>query len=194
MRTLVIIIAFVSTLTINAQSSKIDKSNSSFGLKGGYNLASVRNSEGNETDQREGFHVGFFGESSINNFLGLQIELTYSQQGYVIENSNFKLTQKIDYLNIPLMLKLYPTKTFYLEAGPQIGYAISHKENIDTFLGGSNSNFDPNSLDWGANVGLGFKSETGIVLGARFHHGLGKIYEETNEFNNVLQLSLGFIF
>ena len=194
MRTLVIIIAFVSTLTINAQSSKNDKSNSSFGLKGGYNLASVRNSEGNETDQREGFHVGFFGESSINNFLGLQIELTYSQQGYVIENSNFKLTQKIDYINIPLMLKLYPTKTFYLEAGPQIGYAISHKENIDTFLGGSNSNFDPNSLDWGANVGLGFKSETGIVLGARFHHGLGKIYEETNEFNNVLQLSLGFIF
>ena len=182
------------SLTINAQDRQNNENDGSFGLKGGYNLASVRNSEGNETDQRQGFHVGFFGESNINNFLALQIEFTYSQEGYVIENSNFKLTQKIDYLNLPFMLKLYPTKTFYLEAGPQIGYAISHKENIETFLGGSESNFDPNSVDWGANVGLGFKTETGLILGARYHYGLGKVYEDTNEYNNVLQLSIGFIF
>lgn len=194
MRTLIIIIAFIGSFTINAQSNQNEKNDSSFGLKGGYNLASVRNSDGNETDERQGFHVGFFGESNINNFLALQMELTYSQQGYIVENSNFKLTQKIDYLNVPLMLKLYPTKTFYLEAGPQIGYVISHKENIDTFIGGSNSNFDPQSLDWGANVGLGFKSETGLILGARYHYGLGKLYEESNEFNDVLQISLGFVF
>ncbi|WP_372745911.1 porin family protein [Lutibacter sp.] len=194
MRALAVFIIVMVSLTINAQDRQNNENDGSFGLKGGYNLASVRNSEGNETDQRQGFHVGFFGESNINNFLALQIEFTYSQQGYVIENSNFKLTQKIDYLNLPFMLKLYPTKTFYLEAGPQIGYAISHKENIETFLGGSESNFDPNSVDWGANVGLGFKTETGLILGARYHYGLGKVYEDTNEYNNVLQLSIGFIF
>ncbi|MDV7186607.1 porin family protein [Lutibacter sp. TH_r2] len=194
MRNLIIIMAFIASFTINAQRNQNEKNDSSFGLKGGYNLASVRNSDGNETDQRQGFHIGFFGESNINNLLAIQIELTYSQQGYVIENSSFKLTQKLDYLNVPFMLKLYPTKTFYLEAGPQIGYLISHKENVETFIGSSDSNFDPHSVDWGANVGLGFKSETGIIFGARYHYGLGKMYEDTNEFNNVLQLSLGFVF
>lgn len=194
MKNLLIILTFIVSFNIHAQENKQEQNNSAFGLKGGYNLTSVRNSEGNETDQRQGLHVGFFGESNITKFLALQIELTYSQQGYVVENSNFKLTQKIDYLNIPLMLKLYPTKTFYFEAGPQIGYVISHKENIETFIGDSNSNFDPHSLDWGANIGLGFKTETGLILGARYHYGLGKLYENTNEYNNVLQLSLGFIF
>lgn len=186
--------AFVLSYNINAQSTQKEDKNSSFGLKGGYNLASVRNSDGDETDQRQGFHIGVFGESHLTNFLAIQTELTYSQQGYKIENSNYRLTQKIDYINLPLMLKLYPTKVFYLEAGPQIGYAISHKEEIETFVINNNNTYEPNSIDWGVNFGLGFKSETGIILGARYHYGLGKIYEETNEYNNVLQLSLGFEF
>lgn len=194
MRTLIIIMAFVLSYNINAQSTQKADKDSSFGLKGGYNLASARNSDGDETDQRQGFHIGFFGESTLNNFLSIQTELTYSQQGYKIENSNYSLTQKIDYINLPLMLKLYPAKVFYLEAGPQIGYVISHKEEVETFVLNSTNTFEPNSFDWGVNFGAGFKSETGIILGARYHYGLGKIYEETNYYNNVLQLSLGFEF
>ncbi|MHB1145986.1 MAG: porin family protein [Lutibacter sp.] len=194
MRTLIIIVAFVLSYNINAQSTQKAAEDSSFGIKGGYNLASVRNSDGDETDQRPGFHIGFFGESSLNNFLAIETGLTYSQQGYKIENSSYRLTQKIDYINLPLMLKLYPTKVFYLEAGPQIGYAISHKEEIETFVIDNTNTYEPNSFDWGLNFGVGFKSETGIILGARYQYGLGKIYEETSDYNNVLQLSLGFEF
>ena len=186
--------AFVLSYNINAQSTnKVDK-DSSFGLKGGYNLASVRNSNGDETDQRQGFHIGFFRESYLNNFLSIETGLSYSQQGYKIENSNYRLTQKIYYINLPLMLKLYPVKFFYLEAGPQIGYAISHKEEVETFGLSSTNTYEPNSFDWGMNFGVGFKSEMGIVLGARYHYGLGKIYDETSYYNNVLQFSLGFEF
>ncbi|PKP12308.1 MAG: hypothetical protein CVU08_11170 [Bacteroidetes bacterium HGW-Bacteroidetes-3] len=194
MRILVIIMAFVLSYNINAQSTQKAAEDSSFGIKGGYNLASVRNSDGDETDQRHGLHIGFFGESYLSNFLSIQTELTYSQQGYKIENSNYRLTQKIDYINLPLMLKLYPMQVFYLEAGPQIGYAITHKEQIETFVINNNNAYEPNSFDWGLNFGVGFKSETGIILGARYHYGLGKIYEETDDYNNVLQLSLGFEF
>lgn len=194
MRTLIIVMAVVLSYNINAQSTQNEHKDSSFGIKGGYNLASVRNSEGDETDQRQGFHIGFFGESSLNNFLSIETGLTYSQQGYKIENSNYSLTQKIDYINLPLMLKLYPAKAFYLEAGPQIGYVISHKEELETYVLNTTNTYEPNSLDWGVNFGTGFKSETGIILGARYHYGLGKIHDETNYYNNVLQLSLGFAF
>lgn len=163
MRTLIMIMAFVLSYNINAQSTQNEDKNSSFGIKGGYNLASVRNSDGDETDQRQGFHIGFFGEASLNNFLSIETGLTYSQQGYKIENSNYKLTQKIDYINLPLMLKLYPTKVFYLEAGPQIGYVISHKEEMETFVINNTNTYEPNSFDWGVNFGVGFKSETGII-------------------------------
>jgi hypothetical protein len=33
---------------------------------------------------------------------------------------------QLDYINLPMMLA-YPSKTFFFEAGPQIGLAISHR-------------------------------------------------------------------
>lgn len=194
MRILIILMAIILSHNINAQNTAKADKDSSFGIKGGYNLASVRNSDGDETDQRHGFHIGFFNESALSNFLSVQTELTYSQQGYEFENSSYRLTQKIDYINLPLMLKLYPTNVFYLEAGPQIGYAISHKEEVETFGLSSTNTYEPNSFDWGMNFGVGFKSEMGIILAARYHYGLGKIYDETSYYNNVLQFSLGFEF
>lgn len=178
----------------NAQDLKNQKDQSIFGIKGGYNLASVRNADGDQTNQRQGFNIGFYGESYITNFLSIQPELIYSQQGYVIENSSYKLTQKLNYINFPLMFKLYPSKVFYMEAGPQIGYAISHKEEMETFILENTKKFEPKSFDWGLNFGVGFKSGSGLVLGARYHYGLGEIYEKTNYYNNVVQLFLGFEF
>ena len=50
--------AFVLSYNINAQNTQKADKDSSFGIKGGYNLASARNSDGDETDQRQGFHIG----------------------------------------------------------------------------------------------------------------------------------------
>jgi len=61
--------AFILSHNINAQSTTKADKDSSFGIKGGYNLASVRNSDGDETDQRDGFHIGFFNESSLVKFI-----------------------------------------------------------------------------------------------------------------------------
>jgi hypothetical protein len=49
----------------------------------------------------------------------------YSQQGYEIKDANGTFTQKVR-LNLPILLKAYPLKI--LEAGPQIGLAISKKK------------------------------------------------------------------
>jgi len=191
---LTIVIISCALISVNAQDTDTKKSNA--GLKFGYNLAAVSFDEDSETGQRHGFHVGFYGESFVSKSVAVQVELLYSQQGYEIEDGGGKFTQKLNYINLPLSLKIYPTDNFFLEAGPQIGLAISHKEEFDSSfnLFDTEQEFDPNSFDYGVNFGGGFKTDSGISLGVRYHLGLGDIYDEGSPKNRVWQFSLGFDF
>ena len=177
------------TTAIYAQDKAISKSNG--GIKGGYNLAAVTYDGEGETEQRSGFHVGFYGESFLNESISIQPELTYSQQGYKVTNGSSTFTQKLDYINLPIMLKAYPIQNFFLEAGPQIGLAISHKEEYTGLFSGT-TEYEPSNFDWGLNFGGGFKTDSGISLGVRYHLGLGDLYDEGKAKNRVLQFSLGF--
>ena len=175
--------------TINAQENTTHKSNG--GIKGGYNLAAVSFDGDGETEQRHSFHIGIYGESFISESFSIQPELIYSQQGYVITDSNGTFTQKLNYINLPVMLKAYPSKNFFLEAGPQIGLAVLHKEEYDGLFS-SSQQYDPNSFDWGVNLGGGFKTDSGVSLGVRYHLGLGDLYDEGKAQNRVWQFSVGF--
>lgn len=186
--TLVFLCAMV--FSANAQDNSSPKSTG--GIKGGYNLASVNFDGNGETDQRNGFHVGVYGESFVSNSFSIQPELMYSQQGYKITNANGTFTQKLDYINLPIMLKAYPSKNFFLEAGPQIGLVISHKEVYEGFIT-TTQEFEPKKFDYGVNFGAGIKTDSGISIGVRYHLGLGDLYDSNDKaLNRVLQFSLGF--
>ena len=148
---------FILSITLTAQAQK-----SNAGIKGGYNLAAVNFDGDTETGQRHGFHVGFYGESFISKSVSLQAELLYSQQGYQLKDDASTFTQKLDYINLPVLLKLYPTRNFFLEAGPQVGLAISHKEEFDSNfrLFDTTQEFEPDNFDWGVNFGGGFKTDS----------------------------------
>jgi hypothetical protein len=187
--TIALFFGVIATMNAQDNTNTIPKSNG--GIKGGYNLAAVSFDGDGETEQRHGFHIGVYGESFISESFSIQPELMYSQQGYKITNSSGTFTQKLDYINLPIMLKAYPSKNFFLEAGPQIGLAVSHKEEYDGLFSGSQE-YDPNNFDWGINFGGGFKTDSGISLGVRYHLGLGDLYDEGKAQNRVLQFSLGF--
>lgn len=176
----------------NAQD--VAKKTANIGIKGGYNLAAVSFDGDAETGDRSGFHLGFYGESFLNENIALQIEVLYSQQGYEIEANGGTFTQKLDYINLPLMLKGYLGDNFFLEAGPQVGVAISHKEEFDSNfnLFDTTQEFEPNSFDYGVNFGAGFKTDSGISLSARYHLGLGDIYDDGSPKNRVWMFSVGF--
>lgn len=181
-------------LSIPAQDSNTNTSH--FGLKGGYSLAAVSFNGDGETGQRHGFHLGFYGESFLSNHFSMQVELLYAQQGYKIEDNGGTFTQKIDYINVPLMLKPYLSNALYLEVGPQVGLAISHKETFDDNFGvfDTSQEFDPQNFDWGINFGGGIKTDSGVSLGVRYHLGLGNIYDDGSPKNRVWQFSIGFDF
>jgi hypothetical protein len=188
---LIIALFFGMVASISAQNSSTSKSN--VGIKGGYNLAAVNYDGQGETGQRHGFHIGVYGEEFLSQNFSIQPELMYSQQGFEEKDGNGDVvfTQKLNYINLPVMLKAYPSKNFFLEAGPQIGLAISHKEEYNGLISGS-SERDPNNFDWGMNFGGGFKTNSGISLGVRYHLGLGDLYDEGKAQNRVWHFSVGF--
>jgi hypothetical protein len=185
----------VSTLSLNAQDRK---NKATAGIKGGYNVSSVSfdGTAETETERLHGFHLGIYVESYIGKYLAVQPEILYSQQGYKIIDEDGTFTQKLDYLNVPLMLKLYPIKSFFLEAGPQVGFSISHKETYDSgrLFGDTSRELEPNNFDLGINLGAGFKSDAGLTLAARYHIGQNDIYDENKPKNRVWQISIGFEF
>jgi len=196
MKTNILTLVAILCLTFSTNAQDSDKTKSNAGLKFGYNLAAVSFDGEGETGQRHGFHIGFYGESFITESVALQAELIYSQQGYELENNGGTFTQKLNYINLPLLFKMYPDDNFFLEVGPQIGLAISHKEEFDSSfnLFDTSQEFNPSSFDYGVNFGGGFKTNSGISLGLRYHLGLGDIYDEGNPKNRVWQFSLGFDF
>jgi len=195
MKTIYLTLAVLLTSILSVQAQDGDQK-SSIGIKGGYNLSSVSFDGDAETDHLNGFHIGLYGESFINDYFSIQPELLYSKQGYKIEDNGFTYKQELDYINLPIMFKVYPVKSIFFEAGPQIGLSIANKETFDAgfVFYDTTKEFEPENFDWGINLGAGFKTDSGISLGVRHHIGQSDIYDEDKPKNRVWQLYLGVAF
>ncbi|RYJ52118.1 PorT family protein [Flavobacterium petrolei] len=180
----ILLLAVVTVLgftNVNAQEIK-------FGAKGGLNFASISGNNSAGSDMVTSFNFGVLSEISISDKFSFQPELMYSGQGYSFNDNTIALS----YLNIPLMGKYYLTKGLSIEAGPQIGYLLSAKNestNVkDTFK----------KVDFAANLGIGYKLENGLNFGARYNFGLSNINNLDNSSskykNRVFQLSVGYFF
>ncbi|CAM3610332.1 porin family protein [Flavobacterium chungbukense] len=162
-------------MNVNAQEIK-------FGAKAGLNFSTVNGSNTNNIDYVTSYHVGVVSEIPISEKFSFQPELMYSRQGYSFNND----VVAMNYLNIPLMGKYYVTKGLSVEAGPQIGFLLSAK-NEGVKVTNSFTTFD-----FGANFGLGYKLENGLNFSARYNLGITKV--DTDNRNGVFQVSVGYFF
>jgi hypothetical protein len=183
----VLLVAFIAVLGLaNVNAQEIE-----FGAKGGLNFASISGDNTGDVGLVTGFNFGLVAEIPITEKFSFQPELMYSGQGYGLDNDTDD-TVALNYLNIPLMGKYYLIKGLSLEAGPQIGFLLSAK-NDNTDLKDSF-----NTVDFGVNFGLGYKFDNGLNFGARYNLGLSDInnidgFTSKNK-NGVFQLSVGYFF
>ncbi|GAA4272949.1 porin family protein [Aquimarina gracilis] len=170
------VIVVLGLSNVNAQEIK-------FGAKAGVNVAYISGDNIEDIDPITDFNFGFLAEISISEKFSFQPELMYSGQGSEVN---------LKYLNIPLMGKYYMTKGLSLEAGPQIGFLLSAK-NDDTDV---KDVF--NTIDLGLNFGVGYKLNNGLNFGARYNLGLSDINDvddvSDKNRNEVFQLSVGYFF
>ncbi len=156
----------------------------SWGIKVNLNLASERNAP--ENNARTGFAAGFFAEVRLNDRFSLQPEILYSQQGsrQYLNGISTKgdLILEFDYINMPLLLKAYVWEDkLSIEAGPQFGYMVRHKEKHVPKDGAKvTRTIDEdwlNKLDVAAVLGVSYKAYGPFDLYARYTYGFMKTFD-----------------
>jgi len=180
------LIGMIAALLINsvasAQHSNSPSGKVNLGIKAGINLYKINSDDNTVYDQITGFHLGFIGHIHINSQWAVQPELVYSRQGAKSDG----IEQKLDYVNIPVLLQFMFDNGFRLQAGPQLGLLVS----------ADNKN-DLNSIDLGVGLGVSYVvPSTGFGLDARYNHGLSNINKNdaVKSFNRGVQLGVFYIF
>lgn len=190
MKKLIFTISAIIIIAIGASAQ-----NAQWGVKGGLNLASEANGNG-ETGTRIGVHIGFFREFRLSNRVDIQPELLYSMQGGTYTISSINVTEKLDYINLPVMFKFYVSKNrkWSVDAGPQIGYIINAKATG----GGRTVNvYDSdhlNKIEAAIALGTSYKLNDKFDLGIKFVGGITKIMDNQELTNMVVQLGAAYRF
>ena len=200
------VVTFISATGIYAQS---DDTTTQFGVKGGVNLATVRGDDIGEKNQLTSFHLGLFMEIPISGRFSFQPEVLYSGQGYnMVENNDFtgEVDYKVDYIQVPLMAKIYLVKGLYAEAGPQFGFKVKEEIDFKSDASSGDITIDPDDsqikgFDTNLALGAGYKFDNGLSLSARYNHGLTSIFKDDAPLignadvkNSVWQFGVGFSF
>lgn len=180
------------------------------GFKIGLNASNLHE-EAAETKNKYSFHAGMFIEAFINEKFAIQPELLYSSQGskeegkmpFPFSGIPAKATLTLNYINLPIMFKYYPITELSITAGPQIGFLVNSKLDIESkYL--SNIEVDQSLIkselskfDYGINFGLEY-NYSGVFFSARYNLGLADIQRQNNSsskaYNRVFQLSTGYKF
>lgn len=119
---------------VNAQSDVVNKKTGMhLGARVGANLSNVvkDNSSSFSTDPKLGFNAAVFLEIPLAPILSIQPEVQFSQKGYKASGSflgsSYEYKQTTNFIEVPLLLKIKPSKSFGIIAGPQFSYLLSTK-------------------------------------------------------------------
>ena len=194
-------ILIVAALMLSSVSTFAQHAVGSFNLqpKVGVSIANLTEFKG--TDPRVGVVAGVEGEYQASDIISVSAGVLYSMQGskyeYELLNQKYKSTNKLDYINVPIMANVYVTKGLAVKLGVQPGFNVSssNKQEVNTFAGSGSSTFDvkAKSVDFSFPVGLSYEYSN-FQLDARYNWGLTKAFENGKAKNSVFQITLGYKF
>ncbi len=174
----IIVLMLVSSANVQAQLLK-------FGIKGGLNYANLTSSN-IQTDALTSYHIGLLAEIKVSDKFALQPELLYSTQGATYKTILGDIDNKLGYLSIPIMAKIYLNNTVSLELGPQASFLLSEKDQFDIE--------NQSTFDFAVAAGLGVKITKSIFIQGRYGLGLTEVSKNAQTKNSVVQLSAGILF
>jgi hypothetical protein len=167
------------------------------GLKGGVNMYKI---DGKSFSQefKHSYNAGLFTEINFSPKVGIQPEIMWNQaqtqtstQFKDIYNDGIKELKGVtlNYLSIPILLNLSPSRLITFQAGPQFGVLMNKDQNL--LQNGKNA-FKSGDLSMlgGVQLNLG-----GFKLGGRYTVGLTNINDIDNQDkwkNQGFQLYAGF--
>ncbi len=169
-----------------------------FGLKAGVNLADLKDDAlaDNAIDKRTGYHFGGLAHIHISRNFAIQPEVVYSAQGAEYKVQAYSGTNKLNYINVPVLAQYMFSNGLRIQTGPQVSFLTSAKFKPDA----SDTEIDiENSLDnadFAWSFGAGYLLPVGLGLDARYNLGINNVRNNnsTELHNRVWQIGLFYQF
>ncbi|MBC3788617.1 hypothetical protein FHK02_5175 [Spirosoma sp. LMG 31448] len=148
--------------------------------------------------------------SSLNHF-GISADVLYSQRGTKYDNGVIKYTQRVNYLEVPVVARYFLTLNGNFRpnifVGPSLGIRLNAKRvnGASAVFNGENSN-DFRNLDLGATGGFQLNWGTGnrqhFLIDARYNLGLSDVQTNLPNLwgrrsslqNSTITIALGYAF
>ncbi len=149
-----------------------------YGVRTGVNVSNLdfKDIPISENAHRNGYFIGFFAEYGLSSSIALAPEIQFSAEGAKERNL------RIDYIQVPILLKFNIGDRFQIGAGPQIGVKVHEFED-----GYKNFAFSGTG-------GLDFMVTDEIFLSARYTYGLTNIFDDVmvvEATNSNMQFGVG---
>lgn len=173
-----------------------------YGVKAGLNMTSMSNDMAFNPGFGigVGFRVGGFlnmrwgyrteNSSKGTGLWGFQPELMYSYQAVNTDAGDVKM----NYIAVPLLLKIYPTTAFSIEAGPEFSCLMSTSPSTMAVDGAEIKVGDCKGMNVGLAVGLAYDFEMGLTVGARYTYGFTDMAKNLKWKNSNIQVTVGWMF
>jgi hypothetical protein len=139
------------------------------GIKGGANYSQLKESgdiKFIDWEAYTNFYAGGFAELELNDRLSARVEALYSFEGGEFDDGFGKNTVELNYLNLPILLRINLFHGIFVDAGIEPGVVINN----------DNPTFD-NDTEVGVLLGGGFRMGERLVFNLRYVQGLSSIYD-----------------
>lgn len=174
-----------------------------YGVKAGVNLSNMSNDMTFDPafSMGPGFHVGalvnlHWGQRTASSLpgtglWGLQPELLFSNN--VIKSKGGDI--KLNYIEVPVMLKVYPLSALSIEIGPEFSYLISSSpDEVDLYEAVVEVG-DCTGFNFGAGIGAAYEFDFGLMVGVRYSMNFTDLASNLKWKNNSnIQISAGWLF
>ena len=173
-----------------------------YGVKAGLNMTSMSNDMAFDPGfgMGVGFRVGGFlnmrwgyrteNSSKGTGLWGFQPELMYSNQAVKTDAGDIKM----NFIAVPLLLKVYPTTALSIEVGPEFSYLISTSPSTMAVDRAEVKVGDCKGMNIGATAGLAYDFEMGLTVGARYTYGFTDMAKNLKWKNSNIQVTVGWMF
>ena len=164
----------VACLTANAQNARHSEGSFTLqpmiGIAAGTLSGTYSDFEISSKDPRAGLTIGAEAEYYTKTpWLSVSAALMYTQQGWETKVNGKTYTQKLDYINIPVLANFYVAKGFALKIGLQPGFLVSADDK---------SSFE--SFNLSMPIGLSYEFKNGITLDLRGTPGLTAVNKNSS--------------
>ncbi|MFH6997154.1 porin family protein [Flavobacterium sp. FlaQc-57] len=165
---------------LHAQDNNV---NTEFGVKGGFNMSNLYSNDANDDNVLYGFNAGVYATLPISDFIAIQPEILFTTKGAELDYNNAFATGnakfRLNYIEVPLLVRVNITKNFNVHAGGYASYLVSSKVTGDgdiSFDQEINTD-DLNKFDAGLSAGVGVDFNP-ISIGLRYNYGLTTVGKE----------------